>query len=473
MTNPIDARLIALERQRASAEQAPPPAPADVPSLLAFVESLSIEDKDTGALIPFALWDAQKDALAMMEAEPRLFVLKARQLGLSWLALACLLYWGTFWGDRSFLIARQSGEDAADAIHRLKTLIASMPDVWRPVVVVDNVMSIEFASGSRYRALTATQRIGRGGAAYAGLADEFAFWDWQPEQLASLEAACSRLFVVTTGSGPGTHAHRLWTQAAAHKGAYKTLFLRYDVHPGRTPEWYALHVEEAADVRLAKREYASTAQDAWTSPSGVFFMRFDAERHVREVEIVPNWPTVRCIDHGFHRPACAWLQTSPQGQLFVVAELVPHDRTTQEFAQEILATELTFGLVEPPRASYCDPAGRAVNVQTTESEARIFAQMGLNPDSKPSSIRDGCVLLMDALADKNLPLVISAACPWTIQAFSQVKPDKANEGVYDERSEYTHILDALRYWAVNNAEHVDLSDWQPSRPTSPSMYRTW
>jgi len=36
-------------------------------------------------------------------------------------------------------------------------------------------------------------------------------------------------------------------------------------------------------------------------------------------------PTYRCIDFGYRSPACAWLQVSPKGQWFVVAELAPHE----------------------------------------------------------------------------------------------------------------------------------------------------
>ncbi len=450
MTAPLESRFAALEASRA-AGAAPQPATAKVkrPTPLQFVESLSIEDKDSGRLVPFVLWPAQSKALTMMIKEPRLFFLKARQLGATWLVLAVMLYWGTFDGNRLFLIARQSGEDAADAIHRLKTLLASMPDEWRPEIVVDNVMTLELSNGSRYRALTATTRIGRGAAAFAGLADELCFWEWQAEQLASLEAGCSRLFIVTTGNGPGDHAHKVWQTARLGKGSWKCLFLPWHVHPARSKAWYRQTVEEAAEPRLARREYAATPEEAFASPAGIFFERFTMERNTQEIGIVANWPTVRCVDFGYRHPACAWVQTAPSGQPFVVAELVPANMTTDEFAGAILAKEAAFGLTDRPRVTYCDPAGNAANVQTAASEVTLFARMGLAPASKASSIRDGCVRLMDMLADPVLPLVVSTRCEWLCQAFSAVKPDRHHPDVYDEGSDYTHILDSLRYWAIN------------------------
>ena len=49
--------------------------------------------------------------------------------------------------------------------------------------------------------------------------------------------------------------------------------------------------------------------------------------------------------------------------------------------------------------------------------------------------------------------VISSACPWLIEALATVAPDRQRPDIYDERSPYTHVLDALRYWAVNEKVH--------------------
>jgi hypothetical protein len=201
--------------------------------------------------------------------------------------------------------------------------------------------------------------------------------------------------------------------------------------------------------RLARREYAATPEEAFAAPEGVFFERFTRERNVAEVEIVPGWDTYRCIDFGYHCPACAWLQVSPKGQWFVVAELTPHDLTTDEFAAAILETEAPLGLVKPPRGTYCDPAGNARNAQTSETEVRVLARHGIRCRSKTSGVREGCVLLMDALAHPELPLIVSSTCHWMIEALASVPPDPHQPDRYDERSPYTHILDALRYFAVN------------------------
>ena len=290
-----------------------------------------------------------------------------------------------------------------------------MPPSWRAQIIGKTRRELRLANGSCYRALTATQPIARGLAAYWGLADEFAFWPWPARQLAAMESGCARLHVVSTGNGEDDAFHRLYANAIAGRGEYGAHFISSDADPRRDDQWYRRNVEEAADPESARREHARSPEDAFRAPEGVYFKRFSVERNVAQIEVVANWPTVRAVDFGFHHPACVWIQSSPAGQPFVVAELVPSDLTTSEFAAEIRRIDDSLGLVEPPRLTYCDPAGRAANVQTAESEFVIFARAGLKPMSKPSSVRDGCVRLMGLLADPDLPLVVSRRCPWLHQ----------------------------------------------------------
>ena len=68
--------------------------------------------------------------------------------------------------------------------------------------------------------------------------------------------------------------------------------------------------------------------------------------------------------------------------------------------------------------------------------------------------------MMDVLADPELPLVVSDACPGLIAALSQVKPHRSRPELYDHDHEvYSHPLDALRYGLVNldASTTVDLS----------------
>jgi hypothetical protein len=434
------------------------------PTELSFIESLSIEDKLSGGLIPFTLWDCQKDFVGRMNAHERLFALKCRQIGITWLVLAHLLYLSQFWGNRLFLIASQSGSDAIDALHRLRILYNSLPE--KPSALTkDNTEEIAFANGSRFESMKATKRAGRSKAAFASFADEFAFWDWPEEQLNALDSASQSLFAVSTGNGPGDLAHTIWGQAQQGIGRWESVFYPWSAHPGRDEEWYRQNVTEAPEPRLARREHAATPADAFAAPGGAFFERWSAD-NITKQRAEHNWKTVRAVDFGRRHPACLWIQKTPTGQPIVVAEFTPAQRvvsaamTTAEFAQNIRRIDAELGLFEAPGTTYCDPAGKAASAQTGESEFDIFARAGLAPVGEPSGIRDGCVRLFNHISDPDLPLLVSDACPWLIECISTVRPDKAKPDLYDqsESSPYQHALDALRYWAVNDVA-FDYDEW--------------
>jgi hypothetical protein len=425
-----------------------------------------IVDKETGELIPFDLWPAQQEALQMIEHSEKLIIPKGRQVGITTLELAFMLWAGTFFAHRLFPIARQSDEYAREAITRLLVLAgydpvsepgklrvlaeSPMPPEWRPRIAGKTKRELRLQNGSVFRALTATQPIARGVAAYMGLADEFAFWPWPAKQLAAMESGCARLHIVSTGNGSDDAFSALYENAKAGRGAYRTLFIPSDADPRRNEEWYRINVTEAADPDSARREHARNVQDAFRSAEGVFFKRFSFERTVAEVEIVDNWETYRAIDFGLRHAACLWAQRSPQGQLFIVDELLTCDLPTPEFAAAIKAHEAPFNLVEPSLVSYCDPAGRVANMQTTKTEFDVFAVAGLRPYGKNSGVRDGCVKIMNLLAAEEQPLVIASRCEGLIRALSQIKPHRANHEIYDKDHEiFSHPLDALRYLLVS------------------------
>ena len=435
------------------------------PPLLDFVRSCLIVEKETGNLIPFDLWPEQERALRELTANAFVVAVKGRQIGITWLVLALMLYEGTFGGNRAFPIARQSEDYAKDAVRRLCILAGYDPDSsppnmrllpeskmtaeWRPEIVAKNVTVLRCANGSEWAAHTATQSLGRGLVGYRGLADEFAFWPWPARQRKAMESGCARLDLVSTGNGEGDDFHDTWDLSVQGKGKYHALFIGAGADPRRDAEWFRKNVAEDADPDGAAREYARKPEDAFRAPEGAYFKRFERARNVADVSVQRAWTTYRAVDFGYRHPACLWAQVAPSGQVFVVDELLPEAVTTQEFASEILARDAAHGLTAV-RATYCDPAGRAANVQTAESEFEVFRRARLNPRGKPSGVRDGCQRLMSALADPDLPLVVSERCAGLIRALSQVKPHKTHPETYDNDHEvFSHPLDALRYLLVN------------------------
>jgi hypothetical protein len=130
--------------------------------------------------------------------------------------------------------------------------------------------------------------------------------------------------------------------------------------------------------------------------------------------------------------------------------------------------------VEEPFVTYCDPAGKAINTQTAKTEFEVFAVAGLHPCGKQRAVRDGCVQIINLLANEELPLVVASRCRGLIRALDQVRPHHARPEIYDtDHPVFSHPLDALRYPLVNGVPSPDqeVVAWSGAEPDSLELLR--
>ena len=443
-----------------------------------FVESCLIVEKEGATevgLIPFHLWPDQRVALGVIERERFLVVPKGRQIGITWLELAAMLHAGIVGGNRLFNIARQSGDDAKDAIRRLLILMgydantdpphmAVLPgspaamDAWRPTIVGKTTTSITLENGSRFQTKTATRHIARGDAAYWTLCDEFASWPWPMQQLAALEHGAHRVHVVSTGDGDADDFATLFKNAEGGKGKWRSHFVSATADPRRDDEWFRQNVDEAADPDLAARELARDITDVFRPREGAFFKCFKRAQNVREFDVVPGWATETCVDWGLAHPAALFLQISPSGQPFVFDEYLPVDEPrTTDFGEGILARLARYKFGVKVRGPFSDPAGRYRNTQTKRSEFDVFRDLGMRCEGKPSNVNDGVTLMMESIGDESgvaiedtqKRLIVHPRCAGLIAALANVQPHRNDDNIYDtDHKVYSHPLDALRYWHI-------------------------
>ena len=99
-----------------------------------FVENYChIEDKDAPDLIaPFTLWPGQKKALKAFADHRLCVVLKARQLGFTWLALAEAARLLVLWPGRTVVGLSRSEEEAKELVRRLGVMLRYMPEFAQP-----------------------------------------------------------------------------------------------------------------------------------------------------------------------------------------------------------------------------------------------------------------------------------------------------------------------------------------------------
>jgi len=210
---------------------------------------MEAKEEGVGDWSRFRLWPAQRDIAEQMQANPLLVILKARQLGLSWLCVAFALWLMLFRPIATVLLFSLRDTEATKLLKRLKGMHARLPEWMRQPVTTENEHEVEFGNGSTAAAMT---KAGDSYTASLVLVDEMDLRPDQADLLASVKPTIAdggRLLLVSKAnkSKPESPFKRIYREAKSGKGGWRRVFLPWHARPGRTPDWY----EEERQASLA------------------------------------------------------------------------------------------------------------------------------------------------------------------------------------------------------------------------------
>lgn len=283
---------------------APKPAPA--PS--EFIPFLTIEDPQADGgmgYIPFSLWPAQLDLLNAFHTQRKVIVLKARQLGISWLSIAYAYWLCAFHPVKTVLIFSKGELEANELIRRISGMhhrFVALQEQLRsenardeasnasiaavgtsaqaleyriPELVTDNMTMLVWANGSRIQSMPATKSSGSSFTASLLIADEFAKMMWAEELYTAAKPTVDgggKMFIVFTANGYGNLAHKMWGAATRGENGFVPVFLPWWSRPGRTKEWYAEVARDAVSQAALDQEYPATPEDAFAATGAEKFL---------------------------------------------------------------------------------------------------------------------------------------------------------------------------------------------------------
>lgn len=240
-----------------------------------------IEDQDSGQAIPFDLWPAQVEALDAFEMYRLVCVLKARQLGLTWLALA---YSVRQMLKRPYRVtALSKGLDESKELVRRATFILSHLPSWvvvrgKPVGEVPGWegtterITITHPKGAQsfFNSFSAGPDSGRTFTSSLVLIDEWAFQDYARQIWSAAYPTINRPGggkVIGLSSGQQGSLHEeIFLNAQRAQNSFYPLFLSVWSDPRRTPEWYAQTKRDMPDTWPG--EYPEVYEDAFRSLHG-------------------------------------------------------------------------------------------------------------------------------------------------------------------------------------------------------------
>jgi hypothetical protein len=241
---------------------------------------------EIGDAIPFDIWPEQQEILEDFITELRVIILKARQLGLTWLALHYALWIQAFAeGTRNAKILGLSkhGGDATKLLARARQINKRLPPFLRQTESTDTARSLsrmKFEGRGEMVSLAGTPDAARSETATLVLVDEFGHIRNQQAQatwtaLGPTMGAAGKAIVIFTGNGPSTTpgdgqaAARLFEQAnAGEDDSMKAVFLPSSTDPRRTEEWKTRMKATYLDDEDFEIEYAETIEQALQGRTG-------------------------------------------------------------------------------------------------------------------------------------------------------------------------------------------------------------
>jgi hypothetical protein len=204
---------------------------------------VQIYDAVSGGWMPFRLWPAQLQTLSTIAAKRLTVILKARQLGLTWLVLGFALWSMLFWPAATVLLFSRRDDEAVDLLGtRLRGMYERLP-AWLKVrsFAVDNDHQWQLSNGSRVLAFPTT-----GGDSYTAtlaIVDEA---DLVPDLDRLMRAvkptidSGGRMILLSRAdkANPQSSFKRIYRAAKQGQTDWQAVFLPWQARPDRDAAWY-------------------------------------------------------------------------------------------------------------------------------------------------------------------------------------------------------------------------------------------
>lgn len=303
--------LARLDRVKERAKPVHPEMQRCADDVLYFVNHYCyIYDVAAAGWIPFVLWPAQQDALLAMVEQRQVIILKARQIGMTWLALAYALWLMIFHPAATVLLFSRRDDEAIDLLDvRLKGMFQRLPEWMQPATGdIDSKHEFQLANGSRAKAFPTT--AGDSYTASLVVGDEF---DLVPDQAAMIRSVqptidnAGQMILLSRAdkTRPQTRFKKLFRAAQQGLNEWYPVFLPWGVHPNRDAAWYARKTAEIASTEGTlddlHEQYPASVEEALARSFGDLIYQDFSSENIRAVNYHPDWTTLWGVDDGYAR----------------------------------------------------------------------------------------------------------------------------------------------------------------------------
>lgn len=265
-------------------------------------------------LIPFRTYPFQDDLLRNFNDHRFNVILKARQLGISTITAAYVVWMMMFHRDKNILVMATKFGTAANLVKKVKQVIRNMPP-WLMVatISVDNRTSFELSNGSQIKASSTSSDAGRSEALSLLVIDEAAHVEGLDELWTGLYPTLStggRCIALSTPNGVGNWFHQTYIDADAGSNDFFPTNLPWDVHPDRDLEWF-----EKETRNMSRRQIAQELECNFNMSGETVLNPDDLIKIENEQLMDPEYRT------GFDRNLWIWETYNPEHSYLMVADV--------------------------------------------------------------------------------------------------------------------------------------------------------
>jgi hypothetical protein len=222
---------------------------------------IKIVNVDKG-LMPFEMWDFQKEMVRVYH-ENRFSIVKCpRQVGKTTTSVAYLLWLTLFSDQQNVAVLANKGSLARDILAKYQLAYENLPQWLQQGVVTWNKGNVELENGSKIIAASTSSSAVRGGAFNLVLLDEFAF---VPANIANefftsvypviSSGKSTKIIIVSTPNGMNLF-YKLWMDSIGKKNGYKTFEIHWSMVPGRDEAWKEETIRNTSEEQF-RQEFES------------------------------------------------------------------------------------------------------------------------------------------------------------------------------------------------------------------------
>lgn len=426
----------------------------------------TIEDKDnpTNILKDFKMWQAQRDALKSISEHKLNVILKARQLGFSWLVLHYAVWMMVTMEGRSVIGLSQKEDDAKELVRRVDVIL-SAPKMralvqeekkaapgWTGAIYTKTALEIKikFPSGvvSSFTGMASSPGAGRSLTANLIIFDEWAFQAFAREIYESGFPTINRptggQVIGLSTIARGSLFEEIFTNP---DNGYNKIFIPWYADPRRDQAWYDRTKAALGDAITA--EYPATIEEALTVPGGSYFPEVNERNTISKEPLVGNVVRYVCIDYGLDMFSAHWIQVDSRGNAQVYREYDEPNLTPTQAAAILLALSED----EEIQAFLAPPDLWKRNQADLKPGYLLWQEAGVSLTKVSNDLYTGCLHMKEWLKpgeDTKSKLTILDGCaPNLYKCLKKIQKDKNRPNVYSkDPHNLTHDPDSLRYFCV-------------------------